>query len=807
LPGNRISAVWLDPAGYVWIGVVGRGLACRHNGKFARLDATVGFPGTTVGSMLDDGRGCLWMDSDKGILRAKLEELHEVVQGTLPAPEWDVFDASDGLYSVGCLQDRQPAALRATSGRLWFATMGGLVSVDPAQIQLNTNTPPVVIERVTFNDARGAGHDLDGPLPKRIRLQPGSTDLTVSFAALSFSAPAKNHYSYRLKGFDENWVSLGNRHNLSWHALPPGSYQLQIIASNNDQVWNTSGAVLDFVLESHFWQTTWFLLFTLLGVGVGGGLAAWRIANARLKLRIARLEQQRALERERARLAVVMEATNDLVAFADHQCRVLHLNPAGRKLLGLAETQDLSGLTLAGMLTPLAAVRLVSESLPAARLRGAWEGETMLQHRDGHEIPVTQTIMVHQGINNGDRFLSTIVRDLTERKRAEQASERLQSQLLQAQKMDSVGRLAGGIAHDFNNMLQVILGNADLAIEEAVPGSTLHAALAEIQKSARRSAELTSQLLTFARKQIFRARELDLNEAVADTAKMLQRIIGENIQLVWQPCPDLWPVSLDPSQVTQILTNLAINARDAITGQGQLTIELANLVLSPLDTVADADLVPGEYVQLSVRDNGHGMPREVMDHLFEPFFTTKEIGKGTGLGLATVFGIVKQNRGLIQVDSTPAVGTTFRLYFSRSSNSLMSHPSLPASQPSHHGSETILVVEDEQNILNLVVLTLKKRGYQVISATSPQAALELTATYPGKIDLLITDIVMPGMNGKELSAKLALHQPAMKALFMSGYTSEIIAQHGALEASLHFLQKPFTIRNFLEKVRNTLDNP
>jgi PAS domain S-box-containing protein len=807
LPGNRISALWVDPAGWLWFGMAGKGLGCFHENKFSFLGVNQGFPAATAGSLLDDGRGWLWICSDKGLLRTPLAGLQGALQGGLPPPEWDVFDASDGLYSAGCFEGMQPASLRTGTGRLWFATMGGLVGVNPDQIQLNTNVPPVVIERVEFNDDQGRSHDLFGPLPNLVRLHPGSSDLTVNFAALSFSAPAKNRYSYQLKGFDEHWVRLANRHNLYWHTLPPGAYELRIIASNNDHAWNTNGVVFAFVMAPFFWQTAWFPLLALVTVGVGGGLAAWRITHARLKRRIASLEQQRALERERARLAMVMEATNDLVAFADHHGRLLHLNPAGRKLLGLTENQDVSDLTLAGLLPARAATRFVDVALPAARLQGVWEGETTLLHRDGHEIPVTQTIMVHQGLHNGDRFLSTIARDLTERKRAEQASERLQAQLLQSQKMESVGRLAGGIAHDFNNMLQVILGNANLALEKAAPGSGLHDELLEIQQSASRSAELTGQLLTFARKQVFRARELDLNAALAGITKMLQRVIGENIQLVWQPGADLWPVSLDPSQVTQILTNLAINARDAITGQGRLNIELVNIVIAPLDARADPELVPGEYIRLSVQDNGHGMTREVMDHLFEPFFTTKDVGKGTGLGLATVFGIVKQNGGLIQVQSTPGQGTTFRLYFPRANHSPM-NPDTPApSQPLLQGTETILVVEDEQNILNLVVLTLKKRGYQVLAATVPESALELAAEHPGKIDLLITDIVMPGMNGKDLADQLVARQPGMKALFISGYTAEIIAQHGALEPGLHFLQKPFTIQSFLEKVRKTLDKP
>jgi len=565
------------------------------------------------------------------------------------------------------------------------------------------------------------------------------------------------------------------------------------------------GAILSLSPPPDFWHSLWFPVLVILGLGAISGVAAWRITHARLKRRISSLEQQRAHERERAQLAMVMEATSDLVAFADHQGRLLHLNPAGRKLLGLDATLDVSAFTLAGLLPADAADWFAAEALPAARQHGCWEGETYLLHRDGHEIPVSQTIMVHQGQHNGDSFLSTIARDLTERKRSEQASERLQAQFLQAQKMDSIGRLAGGIAHDFNNMLQVILGNADLALGEVVPGSILHGELKEIQKSAARSAELTRQLLTFARKQIFSAQDLDLNEALAGTTKMLQRVIGEHIQLGWQPCPGLWPVRLDPLQLTQILTNLAINARDAITSQGRVTIELSNIVVAARHLPSEAGLRPGEYVRLAVRDNGHGMTSEVMEHLFEPFFTTKDVGKGTGLGLATVFGIVKQNQGHIEVDSVPGEGSTFRLYFPRTRNSPM-NPIIPPPSPSpERGTETILVVEDEQNILNLVVLTLKQRGYQVIAATVPETALDLAAAHPGKIDLLITDVIMPGMNGKELSEKLAARQPAIKSLFISGYTAEIIAQHGALEPGLHFLQKPFTIQNFLAKVRKTLD--
>jgi len=810
LPGNRISSLYVESDGSLWAGIFGRGLVSIRNGRITALGSNQGFPATTVGSILEDGLGWFWFGTERGIMRVSKDQLRQAIQRPWPRADFVVFDFSDGLYSADCFEGFQPAATRDHAGHLWFATINGVVTVDPAQIQLNTNTPPIVIERISYKDPSG----LTRPLPPigatPVKIRPGSSDLVVDFAALSFSVPEKNRYAYNLEGLDDRWVPLGNRRVVTLSPLlsplPPGSYRLHIKASNNDEIWNES-TVFTFTMEPFVWQTLWFRLLVLLGVAGFGGLAAWQLTHLRLRRRIASLEQQRAFEQDRARLATVMEATSDLVAFADNKGRVLHLNPAGRKLLGLDQTSNLHGLTLTDIHPGWAAQIVAEKGIPAARLQGVWEGETALRDHGGQEIPVTQTIMAHPGPKGGDSFLSTIARDIRERKRAEQASERLQAQLLQAQKMESVGRLAGGIAHDFNNMLQVILGNADLALDESVPGSELHMELLEIRKSATRSAELTGQLLTFARKSVFRAQELNLNETVEGTSKMLQRLIGENIELVLRCGPDLWPVRMDPSQVTQILTNLAINARDAIGGQGRLIIEVSNVTLSPHQALVDAEVVPGEFVLLSVQDNGHGMTQEVLDHLFEPFFTTKDIGKGTGLGLATVFGIVKQNQGLIQVDSTPGQGSTFRIYFPRSLVHTMNSPTmLPASKPAR-GTETIIIVEDEENILHLVVLTLRKQGYQVIPALTPETALNSAAAHNGKIDLLITDIVMPGMNGKELKDKLAATQPLMKSLFMSGYTAEVIAQHGALEAELHFLQKPFTIHNLLEKVRRILDGP
>lgn len=807
LPGNRICSLYVDHDGCLWAGVFGHDLVCIRGNRVSLVNHDPHVPIFTAGSIIEDDLGWIWCDTDHGLMRVSADQLHQATVRSGPQPEMVFFDSSDGLVSADCSEGFQPAVTRDHSGKLWFATVGGIVCVDPSDVCLNTNPPPVVIERIVYRDPTGTYRSLVSTGADPVSLAPGSGDLTITLAALSFVEPEKNRYSYFIDGFSKGWEFVGSHRTVPLPDLPPGHYRLQVRAANNDGAWNDAGAVAAFSIRPYFWQTWWFRVFLFLAVAVVASLVAWQVTLARLRRHIQDLEQQRALERERARLATVMEATSDLVAFADNTGKILHLNPAGRKLLGLEPAGDLAGLTLVKMLPRWAAQVVAEEGIPAARQQGSWEAETALLHRSGREIPVIQTIMVHQGPNNGDSFLSTIVRDISEQKRHEQASERLQAQLLQAQKMESVGRLAGGIAHDFNNMLQVILGNADLALEESQSGSQLHLELLEIRKSAARSAELTSQLLTFARKQVFRPQELNLKETVEGTSKMLQRLIGETIDLSLRLGPDVWPVRMDPSQVTQILTNLAINARDAINGQGRLVIEVSNVVLSSTQAVADAEVVPGEFVLLSVSDNGQGMTREVLDHLFEPFFTTKDIGKGTGLGLATVFGIVKQNQGFIRVDSTPGQGSTFRIYLPRSAyNTMNSIPSPQKPRPTR-GTETVLIVEDEENILHLVVLTLRKQGYQVIPALTPEAALNMAAAHNGPIHLLVTDIVMPGMNGRELKEKLAATQPRMKSLFMSGYTADVIAQHGALEPGIHFLQKPFTIQSFLEKVRQILDAP
>ena len=399
-----------------------------------------------------------------------------------------------------------------------------------------------------------------------------------------------------------------------------------------------------------------------------------------------------------------------------------------------------------------------------------------------------------------------IANDITEMKQKEVEKEALQTQFFHSQKMEAVGRLAGGVAHDFNNMLSVILGYVDLAILKLDPTNELYENLEEIRKAGRRSAKLTRQLLAFARKQTVAPQVLDLNEIVANMINMLQRLIGEDINVLWKPGANLRPVKMDPAQVDQILANLAVNARDAITGVGKLTIETENVTLDETYCAQHLGFVPGEYVMLVVSDDGCGMKKENMDRIFEPFFTTKDAGKGTGLGLATVYGIVKQNSGFINVYSEPGQGTTFKIYLPRFAGTVRDEKSARDEETPTGRGETVLLVEDEPLILNMGKQLLENLGYMLLTAGNPGEAVRLAQEHPGRIDLLLTDVVMPEMNGRELSNRLLAIRPGMKVLFMSGYTANVIAHHSILEEGITFIQKPLELKRLAVKIREVLES-
>ncbi len=518
--------------------------------------------------------------------------------------------------------------------------------------------------------------------------------------------------------------------------------------------------------------------------------------------------QNEELRRTQQKLEAARQSYSDLFVHApigyctlDLEGRVLQVNPAACALLGLKPAQ-LVGQKLGRYVfsEDQDDYYLQLRGLPYQEQACSWE--LRLLQPPSKACWVQFTAAAGQGLDGSDLVRLTLV-GVEERHRAAEEKARLEAQLQQARKLDSIGRLAGGIAHDFNNMLFVILGNADLIADREDLEESVRSELQEIRAAAQRSAETTAQLLAFARQQVVAPRALDLNEAVAQVYKMLSRLIGEDIELRWHPVADLWPVKIDPTQFDQILTNLCLNARDAIAGGGRIEVELANCVLQQ---ECEPDAPSGDYVLMQVSDNGCGMPPEVLENIFEPFFTTKELGQGTGLGLATIYGSVRQNHGLVRVTSQPGQGSCFKVYLPRFAGLTPSVAPLETGPRGRTSQERrILVVEDEAAVLVLTCNMLEKGGYQVLRASNPGQALEIARNSARRLDVLLTDVVLPEMHGRDLANRIKSLHPNLRCVFMSGYPADVVTRQGILEAGLPFLQKPFTSLDLLAKIRQALE--
>jgi two-component system cell cycle sensor histidine kinase/response regulator CckA len=433
--------------------------------------------------------------------------------------------------------------------------------------------------------------------------------------------------------------------------------------------------------------------------------------------------------------------------------------------------------------------------------------ERTLLRKDGSTLPVLVVDRITRDQDGRITGIRSTVEDLTEQRRTEETLRRSEEQLRQWQKVEAIGRLAGGVAHDFNNLLMTIKGCSELLLNDFDRRDRRRDEVEEIQKAAERATSLTRQLLAFGRRQVLQPQVLDLNAVVANMNKMLHRLIGEDIQLNTVLDEDLWPVRVDPGQIEQVLMNLAVNARDAMPHGGKLTIETANVIHDEEYAREHVSVKPGLYVLLAVSDTGLGMDKETQSHLFEPFFTTKEEGKGSGLGLSTAYGIVKQSGGNIWPYSEPGKGTTFKIYLPRVEKSIKRYrPKAAAVTMAPGGTETILLVEDEDSVRAMVSKVLRSKGYTVLEASQGQEALQVSEHHEGPLQLMVTDVVMPHMSGRELAEKLASFRPAMGVLYMSGYPDKAIIHHGVLEAGTAFLQKPFTLNALEWKVREVLDS-
>jgi PAS domain S-box-containing protein len=498
-------------------------------------------------------------------------------------------------------------------------------------------------------------------------------------------------------------------------------------------------------------------------------------------------EQQ--LAESEARLGAIIRSAQDAILIARNGQEVTLFNAAAERMFR-CKAADAIGQPLAKFI-PLDVTDPSADATLSARIGMGTRGV----RADGEEFPLEAS--VSRAEVGGVRFHTVVVRDVSERRR-------LEAQLHQAQRMEGIGVLAGGVAHDFNNLLTVINGYTDMVLDEIPPDAPWREMLGEIRQAGERAAALTRQLLAFGRKQVLAPQVIDLNVLVRETERLLRRLIGADIDLASSLAPDAGRVKVDPGQFEQVLMNLAINSRDAMPAGGHLTIETRNVQLSAADVGGLADVRPGPFVMLAVSDSGVGMTEAVKARIFEPFYTTKPIGKGTGLGLSTVYGIVKQSLGHIEVYSEPGHGTTFKVYLPRADEA-----ATPMSSPARfsvpRGTETILLAEDEDGVRALARLALLASGYDVLEARDGEAALAVSRGHDGPIHLLLTDVVMPKLGGRQLADALTGERPGVRVLFLSGYTGDAIVRHGVLESGTEFLQKPFTPLALARKVRDVLD--
>jgi len=517
--------------------------------------------------------------------------------------------------------------------------------------------------------------------------------------------------------------------------------------------------------------------------------------------RRGRRHAEAALRESEASYAILVEHAPLGIYRSNTKGRFLSVNSALVRMLGYASASELLALDMNTDLYVDAAQRQALLDRDNYTSREYDEVEATWKRKDGAPITVQLSVRAIRNAANEVEYYETFVRDVTEQRQ-------LEAQLVRAQKLEAVGRLAGGVAHDFNNLLTVILSYSSLLIEDnEIPPHALES-VQEIKKAADGAAGLTKQLLAFSRQQVLQPQVLDVNSVVQSTQKLLNRLIGEDVKLITNFAPDLGVARLDPGQLGQIIMNLAVNARDAMPTGGILTIETANVEMDLTYVRGHPVAQAGHYVMLAVSDTGIGMDEATKERIFEPFFTTKETGKGTGLGLATVYGIVKQSGGFIWVYSEPGRGTSFKIYFPRIADGPVAEGlEAPAPTPTPRGTETVLVVEDVSAVRGVAREMLERSGYRVIEAANGDQALRVAAKHSGPIDLLLTDVVMPGISGRVLAQQLAELRPQMRVLYMSGYTDDAVVNHGMLEPGIHYLQKPFTRDGLARKVHEVLRGP
>jgi PAS domain S-box-containing protein len=796
-----------------------KGIVRLKDNRISIIDRQHGLFDDNIYSVIPDDLGNLWVDSNRGIFSVSRQSVNDFADGKTARVQCTVFDGMDSVkLSDKTTQER--VACKTSDGRIWFPSANGVVMIDPAHIPTNQVAPQVHIDLVKADGrevARG----------EAVTVPPGKGELEFHFDASTYIAPQKARFRYQLQGYDNDWVDAGNRRMAFYTNLKPGAYTFQVIAANADGVWNRSGDSMNIQLLPHYYQTDWFyLLCGGLACGALAGLYAGRFrhlmhkqrtlqqARDRLESEVQKrtselrdeIEERKQLEAELSReqdlWRTLLDNSPDHIYFKDAQSRFIKSSKSMTRLFGVESPDELLGQTDFDFFSDEHARPAFEDEQEIIRNgRPMIDKEEREVWKDGHVTWASSTKMPLRAAAGKIIGIMGISRDITERKR-------LEDHLIQSQKLETVGKLAGGIAHEFNSILTAIIGHAELLREDLPAGSPLAQNATAISQSADRAAILTRQLLAYGRKQFLRPEALNLNQVITGMSGVLNHLMGgDTVAVSIVPAAGLKPVKADAGQIEQVIMNLAMNARDAMPGGGKLTLETANVTFGPDDLGRHPELKPGGYVMLAISDTGRGMSEGVKARAFEPFFTTKDVGQGTGLGLSTCYGIVKQSGGHINVYSEPGRGTTFKIYLPQ----LASLPPVPLerleSPELPRGTETILLVEDDPALREMAATLLRRLGYTVLAAANGVEALSLKQQNDtGHVDLLLTDVVMPHMSGRELADRVRALFPQTRILFTSAYTENAIADQGGLDKGVALLQKPFTPSALARKVREMLDD-